>query len=280
MPPIQLCVRCPAKINTYLRVLDKDASGYHPLETEFQAISLFDDLIITPGESGFEIEGPEAGDLAAEKDNSVLKAMRLLGEIVSLPKMHMRLVKRIPSQAGLGGGTSDAAGLIRAVQKLIPRADGAHEYSAIAKACGSDVPFFLVGGRAEGRGYGEKLTALPDQEPRFLVLALPQARCSTPLMYAALDAERALGTSPPQPSAWIENSFHSVAPKECLEAIEEMQNLGLAPCGLSGSGSAVFGFAKSEEEAHQKAKEFQAGRTWVCRTLLRSESMTVDTLKL
>lgn len=242
--------RCPAKINLMLRIGEKDESGYHPLETKFLAISFFDELSVTPGESGFSVEGSPI-----PRENTLTQTLRLASEAISLPPMKLHLVKRIPDQAGLGGGSSDAAGLLRIIRRIVPGAVPAYEFESIAKTVGADVPFFLHGGYIMGRGYGEKLTRLPERERHFLLL-FPEVKCSTLQMYGALDRYRSEKNPHPKVAegfrdGWIENDFHDVMPPECQDAILTMIQHGAKLAGLSGSGSTVFGEFATQADAKQ-----------------------------
>jgi 4-diphosphocytidyl-2-C-methyl-D-erythritol kinase len=104
-----MLVRCPAKVNTFLSVGPRDARGYHPLRTVFQAVGLFDEVSISTAPHD-EIDCDWDG---LPTENTLTKSLRLLRELAPIPPLHITLKKRIPSQAGLGGGSSDAAGVIR-----------------------------------------------------------------------------------------------------------------------------------------------------------------------
>jgi 4-diphosphocytidyl-2-C-methyl-D-erythritol kinase len=258
---------CPAKINLVLRVGNADKRGYHPLETEFQAVSLADTLEVILGKSGFETVG-----MNLPESNTLAKTLRLMREVASLPVFGMRLTKRIPARAGLGGGSSDAAGLLRILREILPGVVPDRDFMAVARSVGADVPFFLVGGRATGVGYGDIVTAQPDQETHWLVLISPGIDCSTPEMYALLDAQRQVRLEY-EDRRWIENDFHAVAPPQCLELMQQLAEAGCHPVGLSGSGSSVFGFADSEAEARHIAELIKGSQ--VVRTLGREESLKV-----
>lgn len=265
---MKLVVPCPAKINTFLSVGPPDAIGYHPIRTVFQAVSLCDGLTLEPGAGDkLEVLGT---DLPA--DNTLTKALRLAREYVQVPALNMHLIKRIPSGAGLGGGSSDAAGLLRGLVAMgVPL--GPRELHEIAAAVGADVPFFLVGGRAIGEGYGERLSPLPDPQPRWVALAKPDAFCSTQEAYRALDAK---------PREWAElrpeevyNDFERVAPCASLDLIEQMARAhGCLGAGLTGSGAAVFGLF--QDEATARAGCPRAAWTALCRTLGSQESLVVE----
>ena len=148
---MQVKVLCPAKINLFLSVGKLDHRGYHPIRTIFQAISLYDTLTITVADSlSFTCDSQDV-----PSENTVTKAARLMQEIADYPPVAIHLEKCIPTQSGMGGGSSDAAGVIQSASQFMSMRLSDHERKAIAKSIGADVPFFLVGGRAKGEGYGE-----------------------------------------------------------------------------------------------------------------------------
>lgn len=264
-----LTVRCPAKLNLFLSVGPPDRRGYHPIRSVFQAIDLYDVLRIEPAdEDAVVCDDP---DVPAE--NTVTKALRLLREVAPLPPLKVHLSKEIPAESGLGGGSSDAAGLLRAAKRLAPGLPEA-ELAGIALAVGADVPFFLVGGRARAEGYGERLTPLPDGPDEWYVVLRPPVGCPTGEMYRKLDEK---------PRDWADygeglyNDFERVAPCECLDWIERLLTLGARDAGLSGSGSAVFGRFESPEQTRAVAAEVRTHgvRAYACRSLGRVESLAL-----
>ena len=173
---MKIRVPCPAKVNLFLAVGPPDPSEYHPIRTVFQAIGLYDYLEV---ETGGDRDSLTCSWDGLPPDNTVLKALRLYRELIPVPPLRMRLEKNIPALTGLGGGSSDAAGLLRALARLsspAPRPEFVHD---VAAAVGKDVPFFLVGGRARGEGYGERLAALPDRDRAWFLVVRPEADCST-----------------------------------------------------------------------------------------------------
>lgn len=274
---MRLRILCPAKINLFLAVGPIDRRGYHPLRTTFQSISLADEMTVAVAdEDSLTVEGMDLPE-----ENTVTKARRLLREIVTFPPLQIHLQKRIPSQAGLGGGSSDAAGLIRAVQHLATAQAPEAELRSIAAAVGMDVPFFLVGGRARGEGYGQRLTPEPDSAPQWMVVAQPRGvSCATGPAYQALDAQAYTWRDFPSDPSELYNDFERVAPCACTDLIERLQVRGATAAGLTGSGSAVFGFAASEDAAQRIAEAIGAegADTWVCRSLTRAESLKIERL--
>ncbi len=264
-----MLVHCPAKVNTFLSVGPAEASGYHPIRTMFQAVGLFDELEVAPSASDEVVS--DWPDLPGE--NTVTKALRLVRELVPVPPVRVSIKKRIPAQSGLGGGSSDAAGLIRVVQKMYPDYTTNQFAHEVAVAVGSDVPFFLVGGLARGTGYGEKLEPLPDQPRKWLLIVKPEESVSTAAAYSELDRA---------PREWREfsdelyNDFERVAPCVCAEVAERLQVHGADGALLCGSGSAVFGVFDSEGRAQDAMANMAAegfDTSWVAPTLTREESL-------
>lgn len=170
-------------------------------------------------------------------------------EVADFPPVAVKLVKRIPSEAGLGGGSSDAAGIIRAAKSLMSATLPDYERKAIAKSIGADVPFFLLGGRAKAEGYGEKLTKIPSPDPiEWYVIAQPEDRCSTREAFSKLDDLEYEWRDFPTEDV-LYNDFERVAPRGSLDLMERLQIHGAKDAGLTGSGSAVFGRFQNENDA-------------------------------
>src|SRR5436190_10841055 len=182
----QARVRALAKINLDLRVLHKRPDGFHELRTVFQTISLADrlDLTFTP-QRATSIVLQSNIDIA---DNLVTKAARAcLDEMRRTGRIELRLEKRIPMGAGLGGGSSDAAAVLLALPVLAGGVIAIERLMAMARDLGSDVPFFLLGGRAAGIGRGTELYPLPDVASGPAVLVTPGIHVSTAAAYSALN---------------------------------------------------------------------------------------------
>lgn len=256
----------PAKVNLFLRVLAREESGYHQVETLFQALELSDHVTLErlaePGAIHLDVEGVPADALGAPAQNLAVRAARLLLETVGVQEAGLRihLVKRIPHGAGLGGGSSDAATVLRGLNEILGRPLGAAELAALGGRLGADVAFFLCGSPlALGWGRGDRLLPLPPLPAADVIVALPQARIATPVAYARLArwrAERGVGAAPARSfditpwSSWeavaaeAENDFASAlheAFPELAEIRDALERAGARPALLSGSGSAVFG---------------------------------------
>jgi 4-diphosphocytidyl-2-C-methyl-D-erythritol kinase len=258
-------VRALAKINLDLRVLSKREDGFHELRTIFQTISLADtiELSFTPSrrtEISLDDELGIADNLVARAARLAMEAMRATGRI------EMRLKKRIPMGAGLGGGSSDAAAVLLALPALAGKSLDLPQLCSIAAQLGSDVPFFLLGGAAVGIGRGTELFPLPDGPACRGVVVAPDIHVNTAQAYRDLSSR--LGpnlTTELQQNKMV--SFQSVAwdrssvtsGRNDFEAVvfeqhaklkvlkKRLASAGANPAMMTGSGSALFGlFADNE----------------------------------
>ena len=194
-------VRVPAKINLQLTVGPLRPDGYHDLVTVFHAVSLFDEVTVTPAErDSVLVAGEGAAEVPADSDNLALRAVRALRAAVAargtaVPgaggPVREEISKRIPVAAGMAGGSADAAAAIVACDALWGAGLPGSELSEVAALIGSDVPFALLGGTAVGRGRGEQLTAIPAGPGRLhWVLGYADGHLSTPLVFKTLDQQR------------------------------------------------------------------------------------------
>ncbi len=261
MTPRRARLRSPAKINLDLRVLHRRPDGFHELRSVFHTVSLSDtvDLEYTPGrrfslavESNVEIPG----------ENLVTRAAGLLREECGLSgHWTVRLIKKIPMGAGLGGGSSNAAAILLAMPVVAGKCIALPRLIALAASLGSDVPFFLMGGAAAALGRGTELYPLPSLSPASGLLAVPPIHVSTAEAYRGL--RRALTSSPPssilnsfQGSVWrldecaktedggAVNDFEATVflkHPELRKIRDRLRRVGASPARMSGSGSAIFG---------------------------------------
>lgn len=263
----------PAKFNPFLSVGPPDQRGYHPLRTVFQAISLADTLRLeVASEDSFRCNE------SLPERNTVTKSLSLSREYADLPPLSIELEKRIPTEAGLGGGSSDAAALLRILLRIPSAGFDTRSAKEVAAAVGADVPFFMMGGRAYGEGYGERLTPLPEPEaPEHLVLIKPPVGVSTPQAYGDLDQLERDWIPYEENAGWY-NDFEKVMPSECQLALELLQQHGTQDAVLAGSGSTVVGRFLSEDEARKVAALVppKIGTAWAVRTLSRDESLWIS----
>ncbi|NPV46170.1 MAG: 4-(cytidine 5'-diphospho)-2-C-methyl-D-erythritol kinase [Armatimonadetes bacterium] len=274
---VSLAVRCPAKVNLTLEVLGRRPDGYHELRTVFQAISLADELVLVRDRAADPLV--VSGFATPVADNLCLQALAAFRELRPVPDdLVLRLHKRIPVGAGLGGGSSDAAGVLVALDRWFgPVGDEA--LRQLASALGSDVAFFRHGGTMLGQGRGEVLSALPSLPPTWLVVAWPQQHLSTREAYAALRPEdftagahttalvRALetGCGLRELAEGMYNVFERPVLKLCPQIAQAKHGLlraGSQAALLSGSGAAVFGVFPGAASAQRAALELRQAGLW------------------
>jgi 4-diphosphocytidyl-2-C-methyl-D-erythritol kinase len=273
-----LVLRTSAKVNLALEVLGKRGDGYHEIATVLQAVDLFDRLTMETADIlSLHADDPE---LPTDDGNLVMRAARLLQKAAGIEKgARLRLQKRIPVAAGLGGGSSDAAAALLGLNRLWglrwPRA----RLQELAVELGMDVPFFLGTGRAVARGRGERLQALPGGGGYALVLVNPRTPLSTREVYGRVPAgwhaeptgtERVIEAlrrrNVAALAAALTNNLERVV-EPVLPVIGRMKAALLAAGALgaimSGSGPTVFGLARSLDHARQvRSRVSRAG--WAC----------------
>jgi 4-diphosphocytidyl-2-C-methyl-D-erythritol kinase len=193
---------CPAKLNRFLAVLGRREDGFHELELVTTVLEgppdLVDDLEAEPASAlSLEIDGPTGEGLVADGSNLVLRAWRALEGAAGHPlPARLRLTKRIPHGAGLGGGSSDAAGALSLGNALFGLGLGPADLLDLAAELGSDVPLFLLGGTVLGLGRGERVFPLPGLPLEPILLTCPGLHVPTPQVYGALAG---VGYPPPRP---------------------------------------------------------------------------------
>jgi len=287
-------LRASAKINLALRVGPRAADGYHPVATVFQTLSLSDLLYARLAHCG---DDAAAGSVPAEgllqlrvdgaelsPDNTVHRAVVAMAAVARdhgvepLP-LAMRLVKRIPLGAGLGGGSSDAVAAMVAAARLwrldISRLEKSGALRRIAEHIGSDVPFFLVGGTALGAGRGARIALLDALPATWLVVAAPRLHVSTPEAYEAFD--RSLGSAgavaaavvpayePAFGGGWMDNDLAAPVAglhPEVEAARRQLEEVGGDCARMTGSGAASFAGFGDRRAAARAARRLQGRGLW------------------
>lgn len=279
-----------AKVNLHLEVVGRRPDGYHELRTLFQTIDLADEIEIERAASGVELEVVGA-DLPTGRSNLAWRAAEGFIERWGGPGdgVRLRVVKRIPTGGGLGGGSANAATILLGMCAIWRVRPPWAELWSMARALGADVPFFLVGGTALGFGRGDEIVPLPDgpAPPLELWLALPPFGSPTPEIFAALAGEfrRApspllveaeIGSRPARRQGWIgENDLEAPAfrLRPDLEAIyTSLVEAGAAAVRMSGSGSTLFAFFDEPAAAQAAGARLPSGTIWLrSRALGRAE---------
>ncbi len=215
MNPSRVRAVAPAKMNLWLRVFGRDAHGYHAIETLFQLLGLSDEIAVERGEPGVRLVGapPDLGpvdqNLCVRAARWFMAAARVEGGIT------ITMTKRIPWSAGLGGGSSDAAATLAALNRLFGEPLPAGDLLEMGSGLGSDVPFFLSGAAlALGWGRGERLLPLPSLPPRAALVVPPPAPVRTADAYAWLDKGR---------GAEDTGEYAAVIPAEALRSWEAVR---------------------------------------------------------
>ena len=276
--PGGLTVAAPAKLNLFLEIVRKRPDSYHDLESLMVAVDLFDTLELRAGPDGIVLRC-EPGTLSAGPDNLVHKAATALRAAVGRSELgaDIRLTKRIPAQAGLGGGSSDAAAALVGLNEIWKLGLTRAELVAIASSIGSDVAFFLSLPAAWCTGRGE--IATPEPAPRRaldFVLVFPPVGVSTPAVFKRLavpagpvrgDALRAAfrAGDPEAVGRALFNRLEATAfvAEPLVERVRRrLAAVEPAPCGamMSGSGSTVFAVCRDRAHALAVAGAFQASR--------------------
>ncbi|HSF56946.1 MAG TPA: 4-(cytidine 5'-diphospho)-2-C-methyl-D-erythritol kinase [Candidatus Binatia bacterium] len=264
-------IRAPAKINLRLRVMGKRADGYHLIDTIMLPVSLYDDIEL--------IAGRKIGKQTALKDRLTVScdnpsvprgrknlayqaALHLLSREKIDRQVHIRIHKRIPVGAGLGGGSTDAAATLVGLNRLFGLGYTTHRLEKISLALGADVPFFVKGVPARARGIGERLSPLREVPRLWMIILYPNFSVSTAWVYRNLSSKltKAIANtsmnlrlgSPANLSKLLVNDLETVTmgryPRIGMLK-EELARQGAVGTLMSGSGSSVFGIFPSRRSA-------------------------------
>jgi 4-diphosphocytidyl-2-C-methyl-D-erythritol kinase len=256
-PARPMVVRAPAKINLTLDVLGRRADGYHELASVMQTIGLHDTLVLHPapeGQVSLTCDVPEL----ANSDNLALRAAHLIRQATDCARgVRIDLLKAIPLQGGLGGGSSDGAAVLVALNRWWDLGLSQEALIDLAARLGSDVPFFIVGGSARVGGRGEVVTPLVDLPPLWLAVAKPPVSIPTPAVFRTLTpadftdgtatdsliAHIQAGTLPPLTNAALPNALEPGVLRDypAVAATRDQLLAAGAPCvRMSGSGPTLY----------------------------------------
>jgi 4-diphosphocytidyl-2-C-methyl-D-erythritol kinase len=277
-----------AKINWTLRVAGKRPDGYHEVATVLQTVSLCDELIFAPRDDGEIFLTCDDPSIPVDDSNLIVRAARTLQSSLGAD---IKLVKKIPAKGGLGGGSSNAAVTLLALNSLWRLGLGDTDLRQIGSGLGADVPFFFVGGTAAARGTGTEVSLLPDTPKCYLLIVTPNVSVSTATAYASLnapslttsDAVSILSSSFTEPisgdcSQWpLHNDFEEVIfelEPEIKRAKLALLDAGARDALLAGSGSSVFGIFNDKAARNRALGNLRCEAGWrvfPCNTLSRSE---------
>ena len=252
-------VKAFAKLNLSLDVLGRLENGYHEMKMVMQTASLCDDVSIRLREDGEITVQSNFGFLPRDGNNIAAKAARAFFAAADMPGAgaDITLRKRIPVGAGLGGGSADAAAVLRGLNALYPAPLDGAALEALGETLGSDVPFCVRGGTRLAVGRGERLLPAPEMPPCGIVICKPRFSIRTPDLFARIDSRRSrihpdtdgllaamAAGDLPGVARRMYNVFEDVLPRSCSEigAIKHaLLDAGALGAVMTGTGSAVFG---------------------------------------
>lgn len=292
-------VTAQAKINLLLRVLARETSGYHSIETIFQRIQRADELrvrVATGRSLDVVRQLKSTGDLGPVEKNLAWRAAVAYAEATGWPSgFAIELQKSIPVGAGLGGGSADAGAVLRALDALSPRPLGP-KLVEIAAPLGADVPFMTIEHPTVlAWGRGERMFALPPLEPRQVLMFTPPFGVSTADAYGWLSASRGeyqpvgMLLDPQRPLSWdsvaavATNDFQDIVAArhpQIAELVDEFQSIGASVAMMSGSGSAVFGIFDEWDDAAARLHTMPSNGLWLDRTPTSNEVPPVRLVEL
>lgn len=264
MPDPELVEHAPAKLNLALHVVGRRADGYHLLDSLVGFGGVGDEVRLSPGPLSLRIDGPFAGGLNADDDNLCLRAARLAGAEAAI-----RLTKNLPVASGIGGGSADAAAVLRGLARMgYPLPDA-------PETLGADVPVCLLSGAARMQGVGEVVTPLPALPPVPLVLVNPGIGVSTPQVFAAMRCR----DNPPLPKipaframadlvGWLINTRNDLErPARGIvpvigQVLDALAATGAGFARMSGSGATCFGLYDRPAHASDAAERLKQHGWW------------------
>ena len=276
----------PAKVNLGLKILRRRPDGFHDIVSVLQTVDLCDRLVFTPAAPGETLVRADRPDVPAGPENLVYRAVEILRRATGARNgVRVDLVKRIPAGAGLGGGSSNAATALRALDRLWGTCLGPERLASLAAELGSDVPFFLTGGTAVVTGRGERIRPVDWEGDFWYVLVYPGFPVSTAWAYRnvriGLTDSAAYGTfldfaeksgriCAGRLFACLENDFLPLvvaAGGDVARILAALAARGAVACSVSGSGSTLFGVFREASQASAAVGLVQGRgrRVYLCR---------------
>lgn len=251
----------PAKLNLFLHVIGRRPDGYHNLQTVFQFLDYGDQITITPTENG-KLSLLTKFDGVAEQDNLIIKAAKALKAAADCPLgAEISIDKILPMGGGLGGGSSNAATVLVALNQLWQLGYSKQALADIGLALGADVPIFVHGYAAFAEGVGEKLTPVAPPEHWYLVTK-PKVSISTVSVFTSADLPR--NTPRISASEWSMANTHNDCQSMVTKHYPEVANLyawliEYAPSRMTGTGACIFSYFETEQAAREVEKLLPPG---------------------
>lgn len=257
--------RACAKVNLSLHVLGRRADGYHELDSIVGFADIADQLTLTRGGGNrLTVSGPFALQVPLGDDNIVWKTWRIINELYEVPKVTLQLEKNLPVASGIGGGSADAAAMLRGLLRLSQTALTGEQVKALARSLGADVPVCYYGKSCQMLGIGETIRTLNINLPGAILLVNPGQPCETAAVFKAMGlkpgdthAQAALASDPGNWRNDMTNAAISVQPV-IAEVLQALGQTSLHSIRMSGSGATCFGLANSIEEVEAAALAVRA----------------------
>lgn len=288
-----IIVKARAKLNLSLDVLAKRPDGFHDMRMVMQSAALCDDVRVELRHPGFFLADTNRSYIPRDERNVAIKAAKTFFEATGTNSgVYINITKRIPVCAGLGGGSSDAAAVLRALNILLNTGLDAAGLESIAAKVGSDVAFCVAGGTVLAEGRGEILTSLPPLPETPVVICMPHFSCSTPELFARIH-QRSSRCKPDTPgiisaldagdvkgvARRMYNIFEDVLDRRAAGTVSEIKiallDAGAIGAAMSGSGSAVFGLFASDADAERAAAALKGtcNEVFLTQTIGREENL-------
>jgi 4-diphosphocytidyl-2-C-methyl-D-erythritol kinase len=291
-------IQAPAKLNLRLKVTGRRTDGYHELVSIMIPVSLFDSLEVAVADHGRINLTCRGFSVPGDENNLVVRAASLFMTQAGIEKgLEIRLTKRIPVAAGMGGGSSDAAATLLVLNTVWAGALSPEALHDLGRQIGADVPFFLYGKPALARGIGDILEPLGDWPDWCYIIVTPPVQISTPWVYGNFQLKKltrdeleyikiVLGSHAVNISQFLENDLETVtsATFPIIDTIKKaLIEAGAEGALMTGSGPSVFGVFRSLKEAESARKNLisrRLGDVFVARTWTQEESLVIGHLPL
>ena len=259
-------VRAAAKINLFLDITGKRSDGYHIVNMIMQSVSLYDEVTVTVGNGDGEISVSCTDEnIPCDETNTAYKAVKEFFKYAEIKPVNVwvKIKKRIPSQAGMAGGSTDAAAVLVALNEMLETEFSQDELAEIAENIGADVPFCIYGGTMTANGIGTILTPLPEMPECYIVVVKPDIKISTKEAYERSDSigyEQSRSIEPMIDAVCngnigavgkaLYNKFEEVVEVPEIDEIKScMETYGAEGALMTGSGSAIFGIFEERSDA-------------------------------
>ncbi|MDL2324002.1 4-(cytidine 5'-diphospho)-2-C-methyl-D-erythritol kinase [Ruminococcaceae bacterium OttesenSCG-928-A16] len=266
----KIVMKAPAKLNLALAVTGLTTGGYHLVDMIMQSVSLYERVEIVKS-SGYSLTLPQSPVPANSKNTATKAAKLFFTETGLLAGADITIYKKVPTRAGMAGGSADAAAVLMGLNQLYGARLTLPQLCKMGAQIGADVPFSILGGTARASGIGDILQPLPPPPPCWFTVAMPKGGVSTPIAYAKYDE---IG-SPVQPNiaaiqtaiqqgnlaniaANMQNALeHANGGERTLQIRKQLDNAGALASMMTGSGAAVFGLFANKPTAEAAAKQVE-----------------------